>query len=315
MLRFQNLLMGMLIPLFFSSFALGKDRVPEPDVRVIPFQLAKKLILVEAYVNGQKGSFILDTGAASLVLNRRYFKSSHLAAIEAVDFAGHKTYSDKREVSFGWDRNRNRPVEAMITPLEKIELLIDEKIMGYIGYELLRKKEVLFDYHAQTITLYALDRKGNRKNDTALNKAEKDTFHLHANSFMPYITVLVGESKLKFAIDSGAGINLLRSKSLKEIADNFIEQGSRQIAGFNGQQQTCSYGKLMESEVDAFAIPSMDFVLSEMRAFNRSLPRRLDGLLGYEFLHQHSISINYRLNEVYLWKTSADSRPLADHAE
>ena len=40
----------------------------------IPFQLAGKLIIVKATVDGQPGNFILDTGVSKLVLNDRYFE-------------------------------------------------------------------------------------------------------------------------------------------------------------------------------------------------------------------------------------------------
>ena len=45
----------------------------DPDLIIIPFDLVGNMIVVKAMVNGQKGNFIVDTGADILVLNSRLF--------------------------------------------------------------------------------------------------------------------------------------------------------------------------------------------------------------------------------------------------
>jgi hypothetical protein len=43
---------------------------------VIPLKRAGKLLLIEAEADGQRGDFILDTGAPFLVLNQTYFRGA-----------------------------------------------------------------------------------------------------------------------------------------------------------------------------------------------------------------------------------------------
>ena len=45
----------------------------------------------------------------------------------------------------------------------------------------------------------------------------------------------------------------------------------------------------------------MKCIVKDMMHLNRTLRTKLDGLLGFEFLKQYKISINYRKNEMYIW--------------
>lgn len=58
-----------------KHFELSASKITEDEI-FIPLVQAGKLLLIEAEVDGQRGNFILDTGAPYLVLNTTYFRNS-----------------------------------------------------------------------------------------------------------------------------------------------------------------------------------------------------------------------------------------------
>src|SRR5574343_801004 len=55
---------------------LSSEAKGEFDTLKLPLKRAGNLLLVEADVDGQRGNFILDTGAPGLVLNTTYFRQN-----------------------------------------------------------------------------------------------------------------------------------------------------------------------------------------------------------------------------------------------
>ena len=49
-----------------------------PDRADIPFELAERLIVVQATVNGVSGKFLLDSGSPTIILNRPHFNEGQI---------------------------------------------------------------------------------------------------------------------------------------------------------------------------------------------------------------------------------------------
>ena len=268
---------------------------------IIPFQLIKKLIVVNAFVNGEEGKFIIDTGVKSLVLNRKYFHSRSSSSFSGKDFAGFGMRLGESLVKFGWDYKSQKNHYTLITELKNVEDIMGMKIMGYIGYEILQNYEVVFDYQKREMALFSLDRKGKRRNAAIHHNQPTDTILLKQNDYLPYLTINLDGKKLKLGIDSGASRNLLRTQTREKIDTCFQSSGQAYTAGFNGKKALTESGKITKVKINDLPLKPMTCVVTDMKHLNLTLGTRLDGLLGFEFLSQYKMAINYQRNEMYVW--------------
>lgn len=271
------------------------------DMLTIPFHLVKKLVVVKAIVDGKKGNFIIDTGAESMILHDKYFTGQINTGLRAADFAGSSIAFKTKKVKFKWEGNKPITCSAIVTSLSALEQILGADVMGYIGYDILKNYEVVFDYQSRNITLFELGKRGKRKSPEPFHTNASDTISLKPNGPLPYLTVHLGGQKLKMGVDSGASINLLQSRTTKKLNNHFEASGVEQTAGFNGEVTLSEQGYLRQLKIENTIWSSMKCVVSEMSELNRTVPTSLDGLLGFEFLKQYKVSINYQRNEMYVW--------------
>ncbi len=267
----------------------------------IPFHLASNLIIVEAFVDGQKGNYIIDTGTKSMVLNSKYFSGRINSKNRAYDFSGSSMVYKERVVKFNWKNKKIKTYPAAVVSLASLEEIIGEEIMGYIGYEILKEYEIVIDYTNRNLTLYQLGKKGKRKNSQLSHVKLLDSITLKPNGHLPYLMVHLGGQKLKLGIDSGASVNLIKTSATKKMWDHFRPNGFQSTAGFTGNESLSTHGVLHKLTIENTSWSPMKCVLKDMNDLNRTLPTSLDGLLGFEFLKQYKISINYRKNKMYIW--------------
>ncbi|GJM33757.1 MAG: hypothetical protein DHS20C18_27580 [Saprospiraceae bacterium] len=269
---------------------------------VLPFQLFKNLIVVKAYADGQQGSFIIDTGASSTILNATYFTGLINRDQQSTDFAGSFTTFREKVIQFNWGHGQTTSVRAMITNFDALKKLFGVDIMGYIGYDILQDYEIVFDYQRREITLFELNNKGWRKYDSPIHADATDSITLGRNDYLPYLTLEVGGKKLKLGIDSGAAFNLLRTGLTKKIDRHFQKDGFVKIAGYSGKVALCQKGILQKMNLNNIPWAPMNCVIQDIDHINTTLDTQLDGLLGFEFLKQYKVAINYRKNRLYIWQ-------------
>ena len=46
----------------------------------------------------------------------------------------------------------------------------------------------------------------------------------------------------------------------------------------------------------------MRFVVADLGDLNANLSTPLDGVLGFEFLYENRVAVNYRVGQVYFWQ-------------
>ena len=287
----------------------GATLIPKPiaseEELIIPFQLIKNLIVVEAYVDGKKGNFIVDTGSKHLLLNAEYFTGFVKHSLQVQNFNGTSSPLRERKVNFNWIEKEGRKHTALISSFKQLDKIFEIPIFGYIGYDILKNHEIQLDYRNSIITLFELDKRGNRKAEPNNEHQANKKIQLRDNEYMPYLLVNIGSRKLRLGIDTGSALNLLSKRIVKKLDAYFQPGYSIPTAGFNGEISLSESGLLRELQLGQFCWSPMKCVVTQMDHLNFILRVGLDGLLGYEFLKQFKLSINYKKNELYIWPPSA----------
>jgi len=293
------------VNLFANPLKIKGDFKPTIQEFVLPFHLVSRLIIVEAKIDSQSGYFILDTGAPDLLMNRQYFKRKG-KNLPFIEMNGQSVMSTQVTINFqlGKTKAKNRTVSAL--DLSALEQTTKLPIMGIIGFQQLKKYELLFDYEKKTICFFRLNRKGERLSSSfypQLSPIIKIPFRWKGH--LPVIPIKQGITELYFGIDSGAGINLIDRKKEHFLTEN--EPNVRLVKLLSlGKKSINTQRKVIENgTIGFYALLPMKTLACHLRAINNHLAgKKIDGIIGYEFLSQQKVAINFKLKRVSLWSKS-----------
>lgn len=308
MLRF--ILPGMLACLM-TSIAISKgsakivsDFQKNPLVCSFPFQLIGNTIVIQANVDNRMGSFILDSGSPSLILNTRYFKNISLdnTRYRSVDLIGLTTNNLKKtSVHLQVDNIEKRNQKAFLINLSNIEKSKKIEILGVIGYSFLKHFEIVFDYQQKEITLFALDRRGERETKASLHLLPAQVIRLKKSSHLLYLEAKINNQTLKLGLDCGAEISVLDKNVVRKFKENFISSHRASLVAFNGKKASVNVGRMKRVFIENIELDLFEVVVMDLSPINRNLIIKLDGLLGNGFLLRQKIAINYKKQTLYLW--------------
>ncbi|MBK8623394.1 MAG: aspartyl protease family protein [Saprospiraceae bacterium] len=280
-------------------------RIPvtiQRDGYIVPFALQGGLIIIQAVINDSLGSFVVDTGAEGLVLNKKYFQgvTDESRSYYGVNGRGRGlTVSKNNNISAEGLSFTN--IDADVVDLSSIENNKNIRIAGLIGFSLLKDFEVMFHYRERLLALSRVDETGRIIDPMpfVLDKVDSLTFVL--GNFIPVIEVKVNGFTKKFGIDSGAEINLLDLKRSKNIMSEFLPMRTIRLAGANNEENEVIAGRLQRVKLlDKYNCGAMGTVLMNMDNLNNIYRTNLDGILGFEFLSPWLFSINYKKQMLYL---------------
>lgn len=266
--------------------------------REIPFQLLNGMIMVEAIINHQNGYFILDTGAPMLVVNESRFRgsprSSTAAGCSGVFQVGEHTIRH-----FSWAGIEQYELKALTTDLSHLEVATGKKILGLIGFNLLRNQELFIDYEQRRIILFSPDKNPLHR---ILNPIYTSTLSMYHH--LPVIEFRIDGRPFRFGLDTGSESNLIDRCKLallnKSLIDTIKEE---EIQGLDKKIRRVPVIQVSNSTWEGMAVDQLEYLVTDLcHLKDRRHPDSLDGLLGFNFFKPLKISINYRERKFYLWE-------------
>jgi len=258
----------------------------DPAAGTVPVELTKDRILVDATVNGVRGRFILDTGAAAIAFTDTFARragAKRLGQTEITGIGGGATANLYKVDTIAFGGNVLHDV-VVLTGLDE-RGSSETDIAGLIGFDLLGGAIVELD----------LDNKSLRIMDPA--KVQPDTskgvvVRVDLASGQPRVAMTVGGRVPVLAtLDSGNPLHVLFSQTLISrdrvsfFSDPSSLAGQLQYYGVNGseiarcgQLQSLELGPIVYRPVPACASPSM--------AHN-------DVLVGLDFIRAFNVVFDY----------------------
>jgi len=278
--------------------------VINPNTIYIPFNLAGRLIAVEARVDTFQGTFVLDTGAERLLLNRQYFgrKSATSASVSAVGNTGQVGDVEKRWIdTLHWDNLFFKNVQANVVDLSHIERKKNLRLIGILGYNVFKNFEIFLDFQLKQIVLTRLDKKGRRIDTTAIWETPIDSIEFKLARHFIVLKGKVGQAELRFGLDSGAELNLIDRRVKRKVLDNFEIVKRVRMLGAGQNTIEVLAGSLKDVHIGQQQTDSMRTLLTSLSDMNVNFGTRLDGILGYEFLSTRRTLINYKRKKLYFF--------------
>ncbi len=272
-----------------------------PSSVIIPFEYYEGLILLEGKIGQQEGKFILDTGANGLVLNSRYFKAESISSSTALGVSGGVGRVGESTVENVKIENAMfRDLKAEHIDLEEVEKRKRIRIMGLLGYEVIKDFEIMLNYREKYVCFSKLDQEGEIKVLLPHSIERIDSFAFTLGNFIPVIEITIQGVSKKMGIDTGAEFNVLDNKRNRDIISNFKVMNRINLTGAGGSKKQALAGVLYRAQLgEKYKCASMATVMTNMRNLNSIYKTNLDGILGHPFLAPWVFSINYKKEMLY----------------
>jgi predicted aspartyl protease len=252
---------------------------------------AQPLILLPVHVNDRGPfDFILDTGAGTSLLSSDLAKQLEVKAIgskEGQSAGGRVSVSLAKVGSLAIGETKLDDVG--IVDLSHIGKTVGAKIDGDLGYNFLKHFRVTINYRDCELRL-----EDPKRVESVAGGAKTEAPIRLANPSKPLILVDVhanGRGPFQFAIDTGTSTSVITPELAKQLGVETSPVGAGTTGGapidfFGGSLQSFQLGG---AKIDNMAVVVADFftILSAVVGV------KLDGIVGYNFLRDYKIVIDY----------------------
>ncbi|MEZ5044333.1 MAG: retroviral-like aspartic protease family protein [Saprospiraceae bacterium] len=271
------------------------SNIPE-NSQAIPMEIVRGMIYLEAEMNGEKGQFILDTGAPMLLVNQKELKQKQA---NALSFGEGISVTETEISSFNLANIHRKNLPALALDISHLEKASGKKIMGLIGYNVLEQYELLLDFDNNL--LYLINVKST-KLPSLHNPVASISFNL--DDHLPVIQAKIGGQILRLGIDTGAASNLLDEKVLAGLTDQEIDfLPNEEIQGLDQKVKEVKAAVLHQVDVNGHNIDNAKFLFTDLSFLREKTGHQLDGLLGSPFFSSATFSINYPKKKINIWST------------
>jgi predicted aspartyl protease len=287
-------------PLIYSLLFSPVDSYsPENNLKadsvVIPLKRAGRLLLIEAKVDNEVGNLVFDTGANGVVFNSTYFRnhvksggsssngitgsvgSIEQVTIDKIEFAD-LTYKKMR---------------ADMANLGHIENRRGVKILGLIGFSMIRDFEIVIDTQNNQLKLFRIDKTGNRISHAPTNFKPDHYQKINNNSNILFLQGKIGGKNLNFCFDTGAETNVVNSYSTKNILNTLTITRRSGLKGAGSAGSEVLFGRMNDFSIGNQQINGMETIISNLDALSEAYGTKIDGMLGFNFMEQGIVCINF----------------------
>ncbi len=281
-----------------------KAEVLNENTTRIPFKLIDHLMVVEAELLDQKGNFIIDTGSEEMLLNKAHFgklyefqrQSSKVSGVNQVLDHSYKKYIKEFDLNGFVFHDK----VSDVIDLSHIEQAKKIRLLGIIGYNVLKDFEVFIDLHLNQITLTRVDKQGNKLNDKVYLEKIVDSLDFSLKKHTIVVNGFINNQKVKLGIDTAAEFNQINKSVNKKALRYFIPKKRLKLSGASKKSIHVLAGKLHRVKLnDNVYFGPMFTVLTNLSHMNEAFGTQLDGILGYEFFAQKRTIINYQKEKLY----------------
>src|SRR6266496_3617917 len=267
-----------------------------PKRAKVKFRLAggaQPLILLPVHVNDHGPfHFILDTGAGTSLLSSELSKQLEVKITDSKEgqsAGGKVSVSLAKVASLAVAEAKLDDVDVGIVDLSHIGKTIGAKIDGDLGYNFLKHFRVTIDYRDCEIHF------DDPKRVESFGRVAKTEVPIRlASPAKPLILVDVhanGRGPFQFAIDTGTSTTAIAPELAKQLG---VESSPVGAGTTGGASVDFSAGMLQSFQLGGAKIDNMAVVVADFfEMLNTAVGAKLDGIVGYNFLRNYKVVIDY----------------------
>jgi predicted aspartyl protease len=267
-----------------------------PNSSKVKFRLAggaQPLILLPIHVNDRGPfDFILDTGAGTSLLSSGLAKRLEVKVVGSKEghSAGGKVSVFLGKVdSLAVGEIKLRDVDVGMVDLSQIAKTIGANIDGDLGYNFLKHFRITIDYGDSQIRL------DDPKRVESLSRGAQTEVPIRlAAPAKPLILVDVhanGSGPFQFAVDTGTSTTAIKPDVAKALA---VESSPVGPATAGSGQVDVTAGSLQSFQLGGARIDNLPVIVANFfEMLSQAVGVRLDGIVGYNFLRNYKVVIDY----------------------
>jgi predicted aspartyl protease len=267
-----------------------------PKSAKVKFRLAggaQPLILLPVHVNDHGPfDFILDTGAGTSLLSSdlsQQLKVKVVGSKEGQSAGGKVSVSLAKVDSLAVGEAKVDDVDVGIVDLSHIGKTIGAKIDGDLGYNFLKHFRIAIDYGECVIRL------DDPKRVESFGRTPQTEVAMRlASPAKPLVLVDVhanGRGPFQFAIDTGTSTTAITPELAKQLGVATKPIGP---ATTGGAQVDMTAGTLKSFQVGGAKVDNMAVVVANFfEMLSTAVGTKLDGIVGYNFLHNYNVVFDY----------------------
>jgi predicted aspartyl protease len=268
-----------------------------PSNTKVKFRLAggvQPLILLPVEVNGEGPfEFILDTGAGTSLLSSELGKKLDIKILgskEGQSAGGAVSVSLAKLSSLAVASVKLDDVDVGVVDLSQIGKTVGAKIDGDLGYNFLKYFRITLDYRKNEIRFD--DPK--RFELAGRSMAVTEVAMRLASPAKPLILVDIyanGRGPFQFAIDTGTSTTAITAELAKQLG---VANSPIGPATTGGAQVDVTAGFLPSFQVGGARIDNLTVVVADFFAMlSNAIGTKLDGIVGYNFLRNYKVVLDY----------------------
>lgn len=262
--------------------------------QAIPMEVIRGMIYLEAEMNGQKGQFILDTGAPMLIVNQ---KTKPENTKNALSFGEGISVTETQVASFNLANIQQENIDALALDISHLEKASGKDIMGLIGYNVLAQFELFFDFDHQLLHLIQIQAK-----PSLSLQGPSASINFKMYDHLPIVKVKIGGKTLRLGIDTGAASNLMDERVLSDLDTTEIQYlPKEEIQGLDQKIKVVQSGLIQQLKVKNASFGETKFLFTDLSFLREHTGHQIDGLLGSPFFAKASFSINYPKKKINIW--------------
>jgi predicted aspartyl protease len=275
------------------------DILSEADPLIIPLKRAGRLFLIEATVDDEAGNLVFDTGARGIVLNNTYFREYlHSGTIQSHGITGSVQSANQISVKkIGFAGLEFKNLRADVANLGHIENRRGVKILGLVGFSLIKDMEIIIDPSLSQLILYRIDRTGKRMNSSHPAFKPEYSQKMTGSSGIVFLKGNIGGKTLSFCLDTGAETNAISSNSGRNILETITIVRRTTLRGTGPASSEVLYGKMNDFSFGKKQLPGMETIVTNLEPLSEAYGTHIDGMLGYTFLEKGTFSVNFVNNQ------------------
>jgi predicted aspartyl protease len=262
----------------------------------VKFRLAgggQPLILLPVCVNDRGPfDFILDTGAGTSLLSSELAKQLEVKVIgskEGQSAGGKVSVSLAKVDALVVGATKLEDVDVGVVDLSHIGKTVGAKIDGDLGYNFLKHFRVTINYRDCELRL-----EDPKRVESFTRDAKTEIPIRLASPAKPLILVDVhanGRGPFQFAIDTGTSTSAITPELAKQLGIQTSPVG----AGTTGGAPVDFHaGSLQSFQLGGAKIDNMAVVVADFFSMlNAAIGAKLDGIVGYNFLRNYKVVIDY----------------------
>lgn len=292
------LITALLLFTFSSAYDdedIGNAMPAGTDAIIIPLKNAGRLFMIEAVIDNESGNLIFDTGATGLVLNRTYFRKYIKTGTESSkgitgNVVNVENINTGKIILAGLSFNK---MPASLVDLGHIENRRGVKVLGLMGFDMIKDFEIVIDVTNNQLQLFRIDNKGIRKSNSHAEFKGDHTQKIEFAKNILFLNATVGGKLLKFCLDTGAETNAISDHSPKSVLNTVSIERRSSLRGAGSSTSEVYFGIMKELKMGDYSLKNMETIITGLESLSEAYGVTIDGMLGYNFLSKGVICINF----------------------